>query len=571
MDAIRGTSIAAKEPGQITQWIGASFVPAQVIKQLCGPLLSKFKFQVNLPGLLFIDTPGHETFSNLRRRGGSAADIAVLVIDVAQGLQPQTVESINILKSRKTPFLVVANKVDLIPGWKKLEGLSFHESYSKQRPEVQTEVDNRIYSLMGALSRLGFAADRYDSISEFTKTVAIVPASGKTREGLADLLAMLIGLTQAFMKEELLVTSGPAKGTILEVEEEPGLGITMNTILYDGILKVNDEIVAAGREGPIATTVRAILLPKPLEEIRESGGKFSGVESVAAAAGVKIAAPNLENVLAGSSIYVVPKGEDMKKFMEMVREEVESVKIKTDKLGVVLKADTLGSLEALITSLTSSQIPIRLADVGDISKREVIEAETVRSKERLYGAVLAFNVKTLPDAEAEAKAKGTPIFKSNIIYHLLEEYLNWLGKERSLGVKAELEIVVRPGRVRLIPGFVFRRSKPAIVGVEVQAGRVRPKYMLINEKGVPVGEVQRIQNKGQDISEATRGMEVAISIDKPTVGRQVNEGETLYVLVPERDVKTLQLKFREQISQEEIDVMNALIKIMRQENPIWAL
>jgi len=571
LDSIRGTSVASREPGQITQWIGASFIPRQVIERLCSELLRKFRFQVMVPGLLFIDTPGHETFSNLRRRGGSAADIAVLVIDIAQGIQPQTLESINILKSRKTPFLVVANKIDLIPGWKSYEDLPFSETLLNQRPEVQEELDNRIYTLIGHLSRLGFQCDRYDRIKDFTRTISIVPASAKTGEGLADLMAMLVGLTQTYMKDRLSVKGEAGRGTVLEVEEEPGLGATVNVILYDGSLKTGDRIVLAGRDGPIATTVRAIFLPRPLEEIREPSGKFSTVERVTAAAGVKVAGPDLESALAGSPIFAVPMGEDVTTYVKLVTEEVESLRVSTDTLGIVVKADTLGSLEALTTSLSNMGIPIRLADIGDVSKRDVVEAATVKLKEPVYGVVLAFNVRLLPDAEEEASKEGLLIFRSNVIYHLIEEYQRWLEQEKAKGIEAQLQLLTLPGKIRILPGHVFRRSKPAIVGVEVIAGRIRPKFDLMNAQGQRVGTILRIQDKGKDIPESRRGAAVAISLDKPTVGRQVNEGDVLYVALPEAHAKALSSKFKELLGEDEFQVLGEVVKIMREQNPIWAL
>jgi len=571
LDKIRGTSVAAREPGAITQWIGASLLPADVLKKICGPLLERFRFEVNVPGLLFIDTPGHETFSNLRRRGGSAADIAILVIDVTKGVEPQTTESIGILRARKTPFLIAANKIDLIPGWKPTRKNSFLESIQMQAPEVRRELDNRLYTIMGALSRLGFRSDRFDKIADFKTNLSIVPTSARTGEGMPELMAVLVGLTQAYMKEELVTTAGSAKGTVLEVKEEPGLGVTINTIVYDGILKVDDKIVLGGREEPIVTNVRALLLPKPLDEIRDPRDRFTTVPEVKAAAGVKIAAPNLGQALSGSSLYAVPPGAEIQEYIDLVNEEVEKLRINTDRVGVVLKTDTLGSLEAITTSLMNAAIPVRFADVGDISKREVVEAEIVRQKDPLLGVVLGFNVKILSDAEDEAKKADIPVFRADIIYHLIEDYSRWVDKERAAGIKAELDRLIRPGRMKILPGCIFRRSKPAIVGVEVTAGRVKPRYPLILEDGRQVGEIQRIQDKGKDIGEASAGMQVAISIEKAIVGRHISEGDILMVSVPEKHVKVLLAKFKEQMSLDEIELLNTLTQVMRKENPLWAM
>lgn len=570
LDKLRGTTVAKREAGQITQMIGASLLPSKTIEEICGPLLQQFHFELKVPGLLFIDTPGHETFSNLRRRGGSAADIAILVVDLTKGVEPQTVESLNILKSRKTPFIVAANKIDAIKGWKSAPELSFLTSLKTQFPEIQTEIDNRIYTLMGTLSRLGFRTERFDRISDFTQNVAIVPVSAKTGEGIPELLAILTGLTQAYLSSELQVTSGPARGTVLEVRDEPGLGTTINAIIFDGSLKVDDTIVLGGREHPIITEVRAILVPKPLDEIRDPRDRFSSVKRVTAASGVKVAAPNLETALAGSPLYAVVKGKNAKEYVRIVEDEVEKLRIKAERSGIILKTDTLGSLEAVTESLSRHDVPIRLADIGDVSRRDVVEAEAAGQEDRLVAVVLAFNVKILPDAEQEAKAAGIPIFQSDIIYHMIEDYLRWSEEQRTAGVKAELDLLVRPCKAKVLTGMIFRRSKPAIVGVEVLTGRLKPKIHMITSSGRKLGELQRIQDQGKDIQEAVSGVQVAVSIEDGVVGRNVSEGDTLYADVPERHLKTLMTKFPAELGESDQETIKELIQIKRKENPVWA-
>jgi len=287
LDKIRKTSVQAREAGGITQHIGASFFPVDTLKQLVGPLLSMVKSEIEIPGLLVIDTPGHEAFTNLRKRGGSAADIAILVIDILRSFEAQTYECIEILKARKTPFLVAANKIDRVPGWKSYSDTPFLRAYQAQDPYVRQDLDTKLYDIIGVFSRLGFKTDRFDRIKDFTKTVAIVPTSAKTGEGITDLLMVLIGLTQQHLKKRLQTTEGPAKGTVLEVKEEPGLGLTLNTIIYDGTLQKDDMIVVGGKEKPIVTRIRAILVPKPLDEIRDPRDKFSSVNSVSAAAALQ--------------------------------------------------------------------------------------------------------------------------------------------------------------------------------------------------------------------------------------------------------------------------------------------
>jgi translation initiation factor 5B len=570
LDKIRKSTVQAREVGGITQHIGASFFPVKTLTKICGSLLKGLKTDIQIPGLLVIDTPGHEAFANLRKRGGAAADIAILVIDVLRGFEAQTYECIDILKGRKTPFLVAANKIDRFPGWKSNSNETFSASYRDQDPYVRQELDEQLYRIMGTFSRVGFRADRFDNVSDFTKTIAIVPTSAKTGEGVPELLAVLVGLTQQYLKHRLKTTEGPAKGTVLEVKEEPGLGMTINVIIYDGILQKGDLIVVGAKEKPIVTSIRAILLPKPLDEIRDPRDKFSSVDSVSAAAGIKIAAPNLEEAVAGAPLYAVPSESYLEEYVSLVSEEVKKIKIATDVDGVILKTDALGSLEAIAESLERNKVQIKVADVGDVSKRDVTEAVVVKEREPLKGVILVFNVKVLPDAEEEARNRDIPIFRHKIIYHLIDDYLQWVRKEEETRLREEFKRLVKPGKVKFLPGYVFRKAKPAVIGVEVLAGRIEAKNILVKEDGRNIGEIMQIQDQGKAVSEANIGLQVAVSLNKPVVGRHIHEGDVFYVRVPEAHAKVLLAKFQDRLTLEEVGVLNEFIEIMRRESPFWA-
>src|SRR3972149_3106419 len=507
LDKIRKTSVQAREAGGITQHIGASFFPVETVKQLIGPLLSSLKGDIEIPGLLIVDTPGHEAFTNLRRRGGSVADIAIVVIDILRGFEAQTFECIDILKARKTPFIVAVNKIDRVPGWKSQEATPFLKSYGAQDAYVREDFDNRLYEIMGMFSRLTKSTDRFDHIKDFTSTIALVPTSAKTGEGIAELLMVLVGLTQQYMKKQLQTTEGPAKGSVLEVKEEPGLGLTLNTIIYDGTLQKDDLIVVGGKDKPVVTNIRAILVPKPLDEIRDPRDRFSSVNCVFAAAGIKIVAPGLEGALAGAPLYVVPPGGETAEYAKLVIEEVGRIRIATEIAGVVVKADTLGSLEAIADILKQNNVQIRIAGIAVVFKRDVTEASVVKSREPLSGVILAFGVKILPDAEAEAAANDIKVFKEPIIYNMVTNYVEWQKAKREAKVELEFEKLVKPGKIQVLSGFVFRRAKPAIFGVEVLGGLIKPKYSFVrSENGEDLGEVTQIQDKGRAISEAKMGL-----------------------------------------------------------------
>ena len=571
LDELRKTSVQAREAGGMTQHIGASFFPVETLKQLIGPYLSNFKTGIEIPGLLIVDTPGHEAFTNLRRRGGSVADIAILVIDVLKGFEAQTFECIEILKARKTPFIVAVNKIDRIPGWSPKQGTPFLKSYASQSSFVREALDNRLYQVMGEFSRLSFKTDRFDHIRDFTVNVALVPTSARTGEGLSELVMVLVGLTQQFLTKRLQTTEGAAKGSVLEVKEEPGLGLTLNAIVYDGTLHKDDLIVVGGRNGPISAHVRAILVPKPLDEMRDPRDKFTSVDCVIASAGVKIVAPGLEGALAGAPLFAVPSGEDPAKYCNLITEEIGRIRIAKEIEGVIVKADTLGSLEAMAEILKTNNVQVRIADVGDISKRDVIEASVVKTREPLVGAILAFGVKTLPDAQEEATANNIPIFNQPIIYNLIDSYLQWAKNKRETKSEAEFEALVKPGKVRVLLNCIFHRAKPLVVGVEVLGGRLKPKYGLIRaEDGSDLGEIDQIQDQGKAVPEAKVGMEVAISMDKPIAGRHVFERDLLFVKVPEKDAQALQKAHADDLTADEQEVLKEYINLMRKKVPFWA-
>lgn len=571
LDKIRGTAVQLREAGGMTQQIGASFFPFDTLVAITQQLGKELKVDIKIPGLLVVDTPGHEAFANLRRRGGSVADIAILVVDVMHGFENQTYESINILKSKKTPFIVAANKIDRIEGWRPKENTLFLQSYATQQELVKEDLDNRLYGMMGNLSRLGFSSERFDRVRDFTKNIAIVPVSAKTGEGIGELLAVLIGLTQQYMQDKLTVTEGPALGTVLEVREEVGLGTTLNAIIYDGVLRAEDTIVIGGKEGPMSTKIRAILMPQPLDEIRDPRKRFNAITVVPAAAGIKIAAPEIEDAIPGAPLIAVGGEMTLERAMAEVGAEMERVKVQTDKTGIIVKTDTLGSLEALVESLRVRDIPIRLADIGDVSHRDVMEAVSVKYEEPLYGAILAFNVKILPDAEAEAQSQRVKIFWNDIIYNLMDEYVKWMEGEREAKARKEFETLTQPGKIQILDGFIFRRAKPAIFGVRVEAGMITPNVSMIGRAGENLGRIVQIQDSGAAVGKADEGKEVAVSMPQPIVGRHIKEKDVLYVDVPEKNVRTLRQKFQGRLTENALKALEELVEIKRKKDPLWAI
>ncbi|MCK4995256.1 MAG: translation initiation factor IF-2, partial [Thermoplasmatales archaeon] len=412
LDFVRGTAVVSRESGAITQHIGATEVPIDAIYKVCGDLLKRKKF--SLPGLLFIDTPGHHAFTTLRARGGSLADLAVLVVDINDGFKPQTYESIKILKQYKTPFIIAANKIDSISGWQKSENVAKNR-IEQQRPNVKTIFEEKLYEMIGTISEQKLNSDLYFNISDFRKTIGIIPISAKTGEGIPELLMILVGLAQRFLEDQLHIESGPGKGSVLEVKEEVGLGTTIDAIIYNGTIRNDDKIVIGTNSEPVVTRIKALLKPKPLDEIRDPRERFDSVSEVHAACGVKISSPDLENVVPGAPIRIA------KDNLEDVIKEIKSqtkVDFELDEQGIIIKADTIGSLEALIKESRDKGIKIRKAEIGGVSKREIVEADA--TLDPLNKLIFAFNIKILPEAKEELANTNVTVFNEDVIYTIME-------------------------------------------------------------------------------------------------------------------------------------------------------
>jgi len=573
LDYIRGTVVQQREAAGITQHIGASYFPVDDIKNFLSKSKQEFaQKKINLPGILVVDTPGHAAFMNLRKRGGAVADIAILVIDVTAGTMPITWESVRILREKKTPFIIAANKIDRISGWKSVKDADFLDSYNKQKPHVKEFLDEKIFQMMGDFLEEGFKdCDRYDKIKDFTKKLAIVPTSAKTGEGISTLLLILMGLVQQYLTKNLKFSEGPAKGVVLEVKKEKGQGKTMDVLIYDGVIKKSDDFIVGGLEKPIKSKVRALLTPKPLDEIRDPRQKFDSAEFISAAAGLKILAPNIDDVVAGSPFKVIGDPSLEESVYKEIEEEVDAIKIKTDKAGVVLKADTLGSLEALENHFAKSNVKISIADVGPIKKEDIINANIVKGLDPYSAVVLGFNVPVLPDAEEQAYNDNIRLFQNNVIYRLLEDYIEYAETRKAEDTAKEISELVLPAKLKMYPEYIFRSSNPAVFGVAVEAGTLKPKVLLITDEGKKVGRVHQLQDKGQTLEKAEKGDDVALSIRGLDVGRDIRKDETLYVNLPESHVRQLVSKFLNELTSDQKEVLRELIQLKRKTEPWWGM
>ena len=564
LDEIRESHIVEGEAGGITQMIGATEVPIETVEEVCGELLDSLDTELTIPGLLFIDTPGHAAFSSLRKRGGSISDIAVLVIDIEEGVQPQTEEAIKILQESETPFVVALNKVDKLPGWKSGEEY-FTRNIRKQSDKVQQKLDEKIYELMGELNEYDMVADRFDRVDNFQKKVAMVPTSAKTGEGMPELLMVLSGLSQNYLADRLEVHEGMGKGTVLEVTEQKGHGTTIDAIIYDGKAKKEDKLVYGTADGAKVTDIRALLEPRPLEEIRLDK-QYREVDEITPAAGVKISGKDLEGVISGAPIRTASE-EELEEAKKEVEEELETTQFETLKEGVVVKADSLGSLEAVMTEVEKDKIPVQKAEVGKITKSDIVEVENEEPENR---SIFGFNTDMTPQAEKLAREKGVEVFISDVIYEIIDNYNSWKNALKKDQREKALKAVTRPAKIQAMPDHVFRKNDPAVIGVKVLEGVLTPGCTLMDENGERIGTLKSIQEENEKIEEAERGSQVAASIQGPTIGRDLEKSQVMLTDITQKDYARLQ-ELEDLLSEGEKSVLEEIVEIKDEKNPHWKI
>lgn len=575
LDKIRHSDVTAGEAGAITQAIGVSIIPMRTIEKVCGKLLDNMKGKLTVPGLLTIDTPGHAAFTSLRKRGGALADIAILIVDINEGFKPQTLESIEILKANKVPFVIAANKIDLLPNWKFDESKILLQNIESLDFSAQGEFEKRFYELVGQFHENGVNAERFDRVQDYTKQFAIIPVSAHSGQGIPELLMVLTGLAQRFFGEKLEIDpDSKARGSILEVKEEKGLGLTLDTIIYDGTIRTNDVLVIGSLDGAIVTKVRALLEPKELAEMRDKKSKFKNVKEVVAATGVKISGPNMQGAMAGMPVRAKtnPSNEEIEELKAEVQSEIESVlqENETEESGVMIKADTLGSLEAMKVLLEEKGIPVAFASLGDVTKKDLSTLESLKEKDEFTGVLLGFNIKTPADLDTTIKEKELTIISKEIIYQIFDDYETYTSTLQDKIEKRELANIVRPCKFSIMPGYVFRQNNPAICGVDIELGQIKNGDPIMTAKGKSLTLVKSMKKGQEVVKTAMQGDQVAMAMPNLTIGRQADEGDYLYSDFSEEDYAKLR-SLKKHLSKAEIALVKEIVEIKRSNNPIWGV
>ncbi len=554
LDCLRDSCVQSREKGGITQKISFTLYSMNQLKLAC-PIIDKKRIHLNIPGFLLIDTPGHAAFTNLRKRGGSLADLAILVIDINEGIKPQTAEVIQILKLHKTPFIIALNKIDNISGWRKLDE-DLKKSIESQTQNVKQFFDEKYLSLIGSLQNHGFDADLFYNIQDFTKKIALIPCSARTREGIPELIMMLCGLSQKYLSNKLKLGKEP-RGVLLEIKKEKSTNY-IEAILYDGELKKSDEIAIASfdtEKEPLITKIRI------LEEIEPLCARFRPKEEVTASTGIRMQLVEKEEVLPGMPFEIFKN--NIKELKESFKKEI-SESIKTSRQGIIAKADSLGSLEALLTMLKQENVSVVKAGIGNINKADIISAKANLEINEVDAVIAGFNVKIDEEANELLKEQGAKIkiLTDDVVYKLIENLVDFRTEKRKEIEKKRLMGLTTICKLKILHQYVFRNTKPAIFGVRVEAGKLISGLSLINPKGEKSGRIKNIQSENKSVEEAKEGMEVAVSLPGINYERQIKEEESLYSDISESQFRNFK-KNKDLLSQNEMKILQEISKIKK--------
>ena len=567
LDRIRSTNVQGGEAGGITQQIGATFFPREALVSATEELNKKYQHELNVPGLLVIDTPGHESFTNLRSRGSSLCDIAILVVDIMHGLEPQTKESLRLLRDRKCPFIVALNKVDRLYEWVPHENMDIEQSLALQKEYVRTEFETRTANILTEFAEQGFNAQIYFRNKDIKRYVSIVPTSAKTGEGICDLLLLKIQLVQQFM-EGKVTYKDDLQCTVLEVKPIQGIGFTIDVVLINGILHEGDNIVVCGANGPIYTQIRALLTPQPMKELRVRGDYVHHKE-IRAAMGIKIAANDLEHAVPGTQLKVIHDGDDRDKLASEIMKDQNKLLSDVDKsgVGVSVQSSTLGSLEALLQFLKDMKIPVSSINIGPIHKRHLQHVVAMKRKNARFAVMLAFDVDVTPEAQEIAEKNDIDIFSAKIIYHLFDMFTRYHNEyDARMKEKARVKAVF-PVRLKILQAI--RNTDPIVLGVNIVRGSLHvntPLCFFKEGSHTIVGKVMSLERDGKEVKVGKTGMDLAVKINSAesglTVGRQFDESDELVSFITRESVDAIKV-LKDETTADDVKFLARLMDVFK--------
>jgi len=401
--------------------------------------------------------------------------------------------------------------------------------------------------------------------------ISLVPTSAHSGDGMGNLMAAIVQHSQDCLAKRLSYTE-ELQCTILEVKAIGGFGTTIDVCLVNGRLKFGQTIVLPGTEGPIVTTVRALLTPSKMQDLRVKN-QFTEHKELKAAQGVKIAAKELEKTIAGLSLRVANSPDEVDILREEAERDLSSAlnAIKLKPLGVFVQASTLGSLEALLEFLKTSKIPYAGVKIGPVVKKDVMRASTMLEHEQKFAVILAFDVKVEREAQEMADREGVKIFQADIIYHLFDRFTEYQAELVRQKKEQFRSIAVFPCKLRILPEHIFTRRDPITVGVKVEAGvcRTGTPICVPTKEFIFLGILTGIQHNQKEIDSAKKGEEVCIKIEAPggdapkMFGRHFDEKDLLMSRISRESIDACKDYFRDELQKSDWALMVELKKIFQ--------
>jgi len=454
LDTIRKTNIANKETGGITQNIGAYEIT-----------VSSKNEEYNNRKITFIDTPGHEAFTTMRSRGAKAADIAILIIAADEGVKPQTVEALNLIQQAKIPYIIALNKID--------------------KPEANSD---RVKTQLAEIGVL---------IEGWGGNVPVINISAKEGKNIEDLLELILLVSD--MENITAKKDGPADGIIIETKFDSRRGISVTAIIKNGILKIGDPIYTNSATGKVKT----------MEDCNGYQIKEATFSSPVLLIGFKEMPQVGEEFFRGEKKDVDKKNKEEDKINQTPI--IKNQKSKNN-LNIILKADTVGSLEAMKKILSNLKLPEGLEieiiseSVGDVFVSDISLAENSSA------IILGFQIKVPKDLQIIGQSKNIRIYTFNIIYEMekfLKEEIEKLFQPQELQLK---------GIVEILATFSKKRSEQLIGGKVLEGKIVKGAQVKIQreENIVGRGKILNLQVSKVDVKEITEGKEGGILIEADT-------------------------------------------------------
>jgi translation initiation factor 5B len=547
LDVIRSSKVASSEIGGITQQIGASFLSLDFIEKKTKEIKGKFEVKSKLPGILLIDTPGHEAFYKLRERGASMCDIAILVIDIIEGVLPQTEEVIEMLKVNKIPFVIALTKIDRVSGWNITENSTLRNSVKKQSKETLMKFNSYLEDIKYQLSKLEINSEFYFNNKNPDKVYSIIPVNSLNNEGISDLLALMMYLTSNWMEKKLIIKD-KFKALVMEAYQDKKLGHLIELIIINGTLNIGDEIIVSKISGAEKSVVRNIFLGEKTQL------------SVNGACAVKIIASNLDNVIAGSNCYLIKNKEDEEELIKKANEERENPLWEKSEKGLIVMAETLGALDALAFLLKKENLMVKHYLLGKPNEK-ILERyqEQILKEEVFYHCILYFG-KTNEDIKKLYQEKKIKLINNEIIYGLIEEYKTFK-KEREGNLNQYLienQKAILPLKLKILKEHIYLKggNEELLMGVKIIYGKVKKgtPLVIINKEKRELGIITSIQKEKKELDQAIKNEEVCIRLTNPNhliYDRHFDEKDEIYSYQNRESIENLKKYFKEELSKED--------------------